>query len=80
VPQAGRQGRGVGVEQACAGAAVLAPADEDLAEASVLTLVGGQAQPFGADGYGDGMPGAPHTTDRHHLLSELVYELLMIRA
>jgi hypothetical protein len=40
---------------------VLAPADEDLAEGPVLTLVGGEVQPFVADAH-DGR--VPATTPR----------------
>jgi hypothetical protein len=43
--------------------------DEDLAEASVVPLVGGEAEPFGGDGDGGGVPDATPghmPTNAHH--------------
>jgi hypothetical protein len=58
--------------------------DEDLAEAPVVLLVGGQAEALGADGDRGGVSAAapgqvhvlvPPNTDHHGLASELVYEM-----
>jgi hypothetical protein len=58
--------------------------DEDLAEAPVVPLVGGEAEGFGADGDGDRVSAAapgqvrvlvPPNTYHHGLISELVYEM-----
>jgi len=82
--QADRQGDGVGVHQAGRAGAVLAPVDEDLAEAPVVPLVGGEAEEFGADGDAGGVSAAtpgqarvlvPPSTYHHGLASELVYEM-----
>jgi hypothetical protein len=50
---------GVRAHQARGGGAVLAPVDEDLAEASVVALVGGEVEPFSTDGNGRGVSAAP---------------------
>ncbi len=78
--QAQGQGDGVGADQASCAGAVLAPVDEDLAEAPVVALVGGEAEPFGANGHGGGVstatPGHTPTNASHHgLPPELVYEM-----
>src|SRR6266581_3838350 len=82
--QAERQGDGVGADQAGRAGAVLAPVDEDLAEAPVVPLVGGEQEGFGADGDGGGVSDAapgqvrvlvPSNTYHHGLASELVYEM-----
>jgi hypothetical protein len=75
VPQADRQRYGKRGQQARAAGAVLSPVDEDLAQAPVVTLVGGEVEPFRADGHGRGVPAAtsrhlPLST-RHHRLSPL---------
>jgi hypothetical protein len=58
--------------------------DEDLTEAPVFPLVGGQAEAFGADGDGGGVSAAapgrvrvqgPANTYHHGHISELVYEM-----
>jgi hypothetical protein len=58
--------------------------DEDLAEAPVVPLVGGEAEAFGADGDAGGVSAAapgqvcvlvPPSTYHHGLASELVYEM-----
>jgi hypothetical protein len=58
--------------------------DEDLAEAPVVPLVGGEAEEFGADGdaggVSDAAPGqvrvmVPPSTYHHGFPSELVYEM-----
>jgi hypothetical protein len=58
--------------------------DEDLAEAPVVPLVGGEAEAFGLDGDGGGMSAAapgqvrvlvPPNAYHHGLFSELVYEI-----
>jgi hypothetical protein len=56
--QAQGQGDGVHVHQAGAAAAVLAPVDEHLAEAPVVTLVGGDPEPLGVDGDRGGVSAA----------------------
>jgi len=53
VLEAQGQGDGVSAHQAGGAGAVLAPVDEDLAEASVVAPVGGEAEPFGADHDGE---------------------------
>jgi hypothetical protein len=79
-----RQGNGVGVHQAGRAGAVLTPVDEDLTEAPVVLLVGGEAEAFGADGDRGGVSAAPPgqvrvlvppNTYHHGLASELVYEM-----
>jgi len=73
VLQAQGQGDGVGADQASGAGAVLAPVDEDLTEAPVVALVGGEAEPFGADGDGGGVsaatPGHMRTNANHHDLA-----------
>ena len=70
VLQAQRQGDGVGADQAGRTGAVLAPVNEDLTEAPVVALVGGEAEPFGADHDGGGVsaatPGHMPTNANHH--------------
>src|ERR1017187_8753768 len=56
---ANRQGDGVEVHQAGGRLALLAPLDEHLAEGAVLAAVGGQVEPFSADGPGGGTARAP---------------------
>ncbi len=73
------QGNGIGADQAGRAGAMLAPVDEDLAEAAVGALVGGEAEPFGANadsgGVSNATPGHLPTNANHHgLASELVYE------
>src|SRR5579859_1766428 len=85
VPQADRERDGVGAGQARAAGAVLAPVEEDLAQASVVVLVGGEVEPFRADGHGRGVSaaaprhGSPDTKS-HHSSSEIIYELSCHRA
>ena len=73
VLQAQGQGDSVGVDQAGGAGAVLAPVDEDLTEAPVVALVGGEAEPFGADHDGGGVsaatPGHMPTNANHHGLA-----------
>jgi hypothetical protein len=73
VLQAQGQGDGVGADQAGGAGAMLAPVDEDLAEAPVVALVGGEAEPFDADGDGGGVsaatPGHMPTNANHHGLA-----------
>jgi hypothetical protein len=57
--QAGGQRDGVRAHQARGAAAVLAPVDEDLAQVSVVALVGGEIEPFRADGHDRGVSAAP---------------------
>jgi hypothetical protein len=59
VRQARGQSNGVRADQPSGAGAVLAPLDEDLAEASVVALVGGEIEPFHADGHGRGVSAAP---------------------
>ena len=70
VLQAQGQGDGVGADQAGGAGAVLAPVDEDLAEAPVVALVGGEAEPFDANHDGGGVsaatPGHMPTNANHH--------------
>jgi hypothetical protein len=67
VPQADRECDGVGAHQARAAGAVLAPVEEDLAQASVVPLVGGEVEPFRADGHGRGVSAAtPWQNTRSH--------------
>jgi hypothetical protein len=63
---------------------VLAPVDEDLAEAPVVPLVGGEAEGFGANSDGGGVSAAapgqvrvlvPANAYHHGLISELAYEM-----
>jgi hypothetical protein len=56
--QAQGQGEGVGVRQAGTAAAVRAPLDEHLAQAPVVTLIGGDPESLGVDGDGDGASAA----------------------
>ncbi len=58
VPQADRQRDGVRAHQARTAGAVLAPVDEDLTQASVVALVGGEVEPFSVNGHGRGVPAA----------------------
>jgi hypothetical protein len=59
VLQAGRERDRVGGHQARTARAVLAPADEHLAQAPVIALVGRDREPLQADGHGRGLPAAP---------------------
>ena len=58
VLQAQAQGDGVAADQSGGTGAVLAPVDEDLAEVTVVALVGGEAESFGADCEGGGVSAA----------------------
>jgi hypothetical protein len=73
VLQAQGHGDRVGADQAGGARTVLAPVDEDLAEAAVVTLVGGEVEPFGANGDGGGVstatPGHAPTNANHHGLA-----------
>jgi hypothetical protein len=72
---------GVRAHQARGGGAVLAPVNEDLAKASVVALVGGEAETFSADGHGRGESAAPpghlplHTRHDQQTSTETIYEL-----
>jgi hypothetical protein len=59
VRQARGQRDGVRAHQAGGAAAVLAPVDEDFAQAAVVALVGGEKEPFRADGHDRGVSAAP---------------------
>jgi [ribosomal protein S5]-alanine N-acetyltransferase len=57
--------------------------DEDLAERSVVALVGGEVEAFGADGHGRGVSAAtprhmPLNTECHRHLSEQRYDNLIV--
>jgi [ribosomal protein S5]-alanine N-acetyltransferase len=57
--------------------------DEDLAQAAVFALIGGQAEPFRPDGHGGGVSAAtprhvPMNTPRHRHLSEQRYDNLIV--
>jgi hypothetical protein len=69
MPQAHRQGGGVHGRQPRAAGAVLAPLDENLAQASVVPLVGGETETFRADDHRGGVSMATsrqRPTDVHH--------------